>query len=128
MKLKEGMYVRIKNLKGIEYLGMLININDFREPSMKYCIDIQASDYVFISEDMILNANHNIIELIKNKDLVIDTKNNVYLVDKVEDNYVFTTSKNEDGLIKTLCDYQIKSVVTKELYEEVQFNFEEIIR
>lgn len=128
MKLKEGMYVRIKNLKGIEYLGMLININDFREPSMKYCIDIQASDYVFISKDMILNANHNIIELIKNKDLVIDTKNNVYLVDKVEDNYVFTTSKNEDGLIKTLVNYQIKSVVTKELYEEVQFNFEEIIR
>ena len=50
MKLKYGEYAKFKN----GYIGKVENINDFREPSMKYAIDIQKDDLVFVGEDYIV--------------------------------------------------------------------------
>ena len=72
----------------------------------------------------VIKASHNIIDLIQSKDLIVDTKNNLYVVDRVEGDYVFTTSKNEYGLIITLVDYQIKSIVTKEQFESMKYSLE----
>lgn len=38
MKIEIGMYIRFKNNKGIQYIGKLININEYRELCFKYAI------------------------------------------------------------------------------------------
>lgn len=43
--MKVGDYVRIKNEAGWCCIGKIVNINEYREPDMKYCIDIQADDF-----------------------------------------------------------------------------------
>ena len=51
--------VLVKDKQGNKWIGTIININDFREPHMKYCIDLDEYeiDYVFVGE--------NDIELLK---------------------------------------------------------------
>lgn len=45
----------LKDLKGNKYKGEIININDYREPSMKYAVGIDGfDDYVFIGENQIV--------------------------------------------------------------------------
>lgn len=45
--------VLVKDNKGTKWLGTIININNYREPSMQYCVDLDdyAEDYVFVGED-----------------------------------------------------------------------------
>jgi hypothetical protein len=50
MKLEIGMYVRIKNKIGYCIIGKIENINDYRDPMMKYCIDIQDNDFIFVQK------------------------------------------------------------------------------
>jgi len=53
-ELKVGDRVEIRNNKGILIgKGTIANINDFREPSMKYAIDADfyKSDFVFAGEE-----------------------------------------------------------------------------
>ena len=38
LEISKGMYIRFKDNKGIQYIGKLININEYREPSFKYLI------------------------------------------------------------------------------------------
>lgn len=46
--------VIITDLKGNKYHGVVANINDFREPCMKYAIDIKGfDDVVFVGEEQI---------------------------------------------------------------------------
>lgn len=108
MKLEVGMYVRTET-------GLISKIVEL--PS--WGIYIEDSVDCFSEKD--IKASHNIIGIIQSKDLIIDTKNNLYVVDRVEGDYVFTTSKNEYGLIITLVDYQIKSIVTKEQFENMAY-------
>ena len=44
--------VLVKDRQGNKWLGTIININDYREPSMKYCVDLDEydEDYVFVGE------------------------------------------------------------------------------
>lgn len=52
---KVGDIVIVKDLKGNKYKGEIININDYREPRMKYAVDIDGfNDYVFIGENQIV--------------------------------------------------------------------------
>lgn len=110
MKLEENMYVRIKNEAGWCCIGKIENINDFREPSMKYCIDIQSEDFVFISEDMISKASHNIIDLIEVGDYV----NGFPVIHKENDIL-------KCGLLVQFKENEIKSIVTKEQFEQMQY-------
>ena len=116
MKLEVGMYVRIKNKAGWCCIGKIHNINDFREPSMKYCIDIQSDDFVFIPEDMISKASHSLLGnneepcLIEvgdyvNGHLVIKRHNDLILED------TFDLVEDED----------IKSIVTKEQFSQMEY-------
>ena len=119
MKLEVGMFVRTKN-------GMIAKIVSKEDVSGS----LHREEIMFILDNgnrlalhskKVIKASHNIIDLIQSKDLIVDTKNNLYVVDRVEGDYVFTTSKNEYGLIITLVDYQIKSILTKELFETVSY-------
>ena len=50
--LKVRDIVLVKDRQGNKWLGTIININDYREPSMKYCVDLDEYDeeYVFVGE------------------------------------------------------------------------------
>ena len=51
MKVKDRVYV--KDQKGKKWIGTIININPFREPSMRYCIDLDDydKDFVFVGKE-----------------------------------------------------------------------------
>lgn len=119
MDLKVGMYVRTE--KGIYKINYFINNNYTQKFTY---IDNKGVSNI-LEEKEIIKASHNIIDLIQSKDLIVDTKNNLYVVDRVDGDYVFTTSKNEYGLIITLVDYQMKSVVTKEQFESMSYKMVE---
>ena len=60
-EIKVGDYVRTNN----GYIAKISNINDFREPSMKYGIDANYwADIVFIGDEDIVKYSPNIIDLI----------------------------------------------------------------
>lgn len=50
MKVKDR--VLVKDKQGKKWLGTIININPFREPSMRYCVDLDDydEDVVFVGE------------------------------------------------------------------------------
>ena len=120
MKLKVGQFARLKS----GYICKIININDFREPNMKYGVEANyLKDIMFIGDDDILKASHNIIDLIEPEDYV----NGVEVIDKEFDNF------NEEYLQcgvgdYVICTYEvkdIKSILTKEQMEQMEYKVEE---
>ena len=110
MKLELNMYVRTK----WGYICKLININDFREPSMRYGIEANyLRDVMFIGDDDISKASHNIIDLIEVGDIVITPLGEIIQpyggnIDELKDYWKIT--KNP-----------IKSIVTKEQFESMSY-------
>lgn len=105
-----GDYVRIKNKAGWCCIGKIVNINEFREPDMKYCIDIQGEDYIFVPEDMIAKSSPNIIDLIEVGDYV-----NGYEVTSKDQ---FLGFGNHDWY---MINDEIKSIVTKEQFSQMKY-------
>ena len=67
MKLEVGQFARLKS----GYICKIININDFREPNMKYGVEANyLKDVMFIGDDDVVKASYNIIDLIEEKDLL----------------------------------------------------------
>lgn len=132
MKLEVGMYVRIKNKIGYCIIGKIENINDFREPMMKYCIDVQSYDYIFVPEDMIIKASHNIIDLIEVGDVITFKEDeDVYKVSHIPNKKCglkdFYLVKNYDGETEDIfvkydvMKKDINSIVTKEQFKSMQY-------
>lgn len=61
-----GEYIRTKD----GHIGSVININEFRPPESKICVDMNLSDYVFISEEDIKSHSKNILDVIEKNDWV----------------------------------------------------------
>ena len=116
MELEVGQFVRIKNKDGWCCIGKLYNINDFREPSMKYCIDIQRDDFIFVPEDMIVKASNNIIDLIEVGDYV-----NGYLVEDVGNTFLNIATGSNYFQKPTIFENDIKSIVTKEQFSAMEY-------
>ena len=113
-KLEPNMYVRTK----WGYICKIININDFREPSMKDGVEASyLKDIMFIGDDDILKASHNIIDLIEVGDYV-----NGYLVLNVLDfndnTRILSLERIYDNKIT---EEDIKSIVTKEQFEQMAY-------
>ena len=115
-KLEPNMYVRTK----WGYICKIININDFRDPNMKYVVEANyLKDVMFIGDDDVVKASHNIIDLIEPEDYV----NGVEVIDKEFDNF------NEEYLQcgvgdYVICTYEvkdIKSILTKEQMEQMAY-------
>ena len=120
-KLEPNMYVRTK----WGYICKIININDFREPSMKYGVEASyLKDIMFIGDDDILKASHNIIDLIEVGDYV-----NGYLVLNVLDfndnTRILSLERIYDNKIT---EEDIKSIVTKEQLNSLVNSCQEEIR
>lgn len=117
MKLEPNMYVRTN----CGYICKIININDFREPSMKYGVEASyLKDIMFIGDDDILKASHNIIDLIEVGDYVNGEK-----VDYIDDcdgamrEYYYDY---EDASIDVGHYFEeIKSIVTKEQFSSMEY-------
>ncbi len=52
-ELKQGQNVIVTDANGNEYQGVLVNVNDYREPSLKYAVDIGLDDFVFVGDKYI---------------------------------------------------------------------------
>lgn len=46
--------VLVRDYKGSLFPGKIVNINEYREPSMKYAVDIGADDLVFVGRNNII--------------------------------------------------------------------------
>ena len=118
-KLEPNMYVRTK----CGYICKIININDYREPSMKYGVEASyLKDIMFIGDDDILKASHNIIDILEVRDYVNGNK-----VIEIEKNYKFIDGTIRDILWtdtkmqKAIWDETIKSIVTHEQMEQMEY-------
>ncbi|MGN1355201.1 MAG: hypothetical protein ACI4WP_00840 [Bacilli bacterium] len=120
-KLETNMYVRTK----WGYICKIININDFREPNMKYGVEASyLKDIMFIGDDDVIKASYNIIDILEEGDYV-----NGYLVTDVykpDGNEVFRIEIERDTLKGHIIDKssQIKSIVTKEQFESIKYSLE----
>lgn len=52
-ELTKGTKVFVKDNSGKEWEGKIANISDYREPNMKYAVDLGFDDYVFVGEERI---------------------------------------------------------------------------
>lgn len=123
--MKVGDYVRTKE-KGFQYpqIARIVKMEKDEGYKNQYYITLDHNllpdyEYNIYAED-IDKSSQNIMDLIVKNDLVVDNYGNIYVVDYVFDNYIYTTTK-QGNIIKTLCDYQIKTITTKEQFENTQY-------
>ena len=111
-EIEVGEFVRLKQ----GYIGTVENINDFREPSMKYAVDIQKRDLVFVGDDDIVKHSKIKSEIVEVGDYV-----NGKLIHKIDKgpNYCYLYYGN----CKTFVDYQMKTILTKESFKEREYVF-----
>lgn len=122
MKLELNMYVRTK----WGYICKLININDFREPSMRYGIEANyLRDVMFIGDEDILKASYNIIDLIEVGDYVnglkVSSVGGTYYGRKDKAIYCDYCENKETGKLTMIYDDEIKSIVTKEQFSSMEY-------
>lgn len=121
-EIEVGDFVRLKQ----GYIGTVENINDFREPSMKYAVDIQKRDLVFVGDDDIVKHSKNKIDLVECSDYVNGSK----VLEIMEDMntgeiHLEMTSNytNQEIGDCTIYDKDIKTIVTKEVFKEREYVF-----
>lgn len=119
-EIEVGDFVRLKQ----GYIGTVENINDFREPIMKYAVDIQKRDLVFVGDDDIVKHSKNKIELVECGDYVNGSK----VLEIMEDMntgeiHLEMTSNytNQEIGDCTIYDKDIKTIVTKEAFKEREY-------
>lgn len=116
MDIKVGDFIRTKT----GYIGKVENINDFRPPEAKICVDFNVSDLIFLGETDIIKHSPNIIDLIEVGDYVNGKR--VVDVATIENKY------DEEELCVFVEETQdciesqdIKSIVTKEMMKNVMY-------
>ena len=117
--MKVGDYVRIHG-----YIDKIININDFREPSMKYALEKPSwnDDIVFIGEEDITKSSPNILDILEPMDLLyIDIS-----PDDCGGIVVPRIPETQNELYKIICgigrkEIVLKGVVTHERLESMEY-------
>ena len=114
--MKVNDYVRTTN----GYIGKIFNINEYREPTLKYGILTNYIDMVdthFIGEEDIAKSSPNIIDLIE----VCDYVNGCEVLDKYNyDNCDSHLIVNGNGF-NVIMVADIKEIVTKEQFERCEY-------
>ena len=124
MKLEVGQFARLKS----GYICKIININDYREPNMKYGVEANyLKDVMFIGDDDVVKASYNIIDILEVGDYVNGSKViDISIIGKDKEKWVWV-EQMEDNDNKYGDDYvgynneQIKSIVTKEQFEQMAY-------
>ena len=117
MKLEVGQFARLKS----GYICKIININDFREPNMKYGVEANyLKDVMFIGDDDVVKASYNIIDILEVGDYV----NGYPICETVEyedDARAIVIDDDNKSIIWKKQD--IKSVITYEQMEQMAYKF-----
>lgn len=53
MEITKRMKVIVTDALGKKFNGEVVSVSDYREPCMKYAVDIGFDDYVFVGEESI---------------------------------------------------------------------------
>ena len=121
MKLEVGQFARLKS----GYICKIININDFREPNMKYGVEANyLKDVMFIGDDDVVKASYNIIDILEVGDYA-----NGYIVEEIKRGYDGkiwidnSTRGYDEGGEYTIWkrNEDIKSVITHEQMEQMAY-------
>lgn len=119
MKLEVGQFARLKS----GYICKIININDFREPNMKYGVEANyLKDVMFIGDDDIVKASYYIIDILEvgdyvNGDKVIKIFNPMFL-SIGELPYIITINGKYE-------EQEIETIITHEQMEQMEYKVEE---
>ena len=128
MKLEVGKFIRTPY--GIRKIVNITKDDGYDKPKVRVIeLDRHLNtpykfDYIFYTDENVIKkckASYNIIDLIKSKDIILGRDGKIYQCWKVYKEYVFTYSKNKQGLTITLVDYQIDKVLTKEQFEQIAY-------
>ena len=118
MKLEVGQFARLKS----GYICKIININDFREPNMKYGVEANyLKDVMFIGDDDVVKVSYNIIDILEVGDYVSTVIGECAVIAGV---YNDINSKKYLRLCNCIGEYyedDIKSIVTKEQFEQMAY-------
>ena len=115
MKLKVGQFARLKS----GYICKIININDFREPNMKYGVEANyLKDVMFIGDDDVVKASYSIIDILEIGDYV-----NGYPICEIVEYEIDTRAIviNDDNKSIIWKNQDIKSVITHEQMEQMAY-------
>lgn len=119
MKLEVGMYVRTKG----GYICRIININDYREPNMKYGVEASyLKDIMFIGDDDIVKVSYNIIDILEVGDIIkyridnvpLETKGYLTGVADITDEEMLESIKEDKN-------YHVLQILTKEQMEQMAY-------
>ena len=118
-KLEPNMYVRTK----WGYICKIININDFREPNMKYGVEANyLKDVMFIGDDDVVKASYSIIDILEVGDIIRYRIDNIPLETK---GYLtgVTDITDEEMLenIKKDKNYHVLQILAKEQMEKMAY-------
>ncbi len=114
-EIKIGEYVRTKS-------GIILHIDKIERIQKDIRIEYRFWDekkHLWGKIDDFLKHSKNIIDLIECGDYV----NGYKITDKIS-NYLYTEVLKLNGDYKTICDYQIKSIVTKEQFKTIEYEVE----
>ena len=121
MKLEVGMYVRFEGK-----INKIIEIEDndivFYDNWYDHWLDeVSRMNVDRFIKDYKPIVSFNIIDLIEPEDIILGKDGRLYQCWKIYKDYVFTYSKNKQGQIITLVDYQIDKILTKEQFEQMSY-------
>ena len=112
-KLEPNMYVRTK----WGYICKIININDFREPNMKYGVEANyLKDVMFIGDDDVVKASYSIIDILEKGDYI-----NGLQVNKIVDGKPIHEDYNDPFYSFGWENDDIKTVITHEQMEQMAY-------
>lgn len=138
-EIKIGEYIRTKH----DYIVKVVNINEWREPSMKYGVEANyLKDIMFIGDNEILKHSFNIINLLEDKDIVILE----YYVSKyrkrIQRKFEIEVFGKDIYFLNYRCSFlynkeqqkfingkgfnpKIKAIATKECFSRIEYKLEE---
>ena len=122
MELEVGQFARLKS----GYICKIININDYREPNMKYGVEANyLKDVMFIGGDDVVKASYNIIDLIEVGDIIsfyedIDNYKKQYVIGIPD---LITLDEIKDKI--TNDNIRLLSILTKQEMEQMAYKVEE---
>ena len=122
MKLEVGQFARLKS----GYICKIINVNDFREPNMKYGVEANyLKDVMFIGDDDVAKASYNIIDILEVGDVIsfyedIDNFKKQYVIGIPD---LITLDKIKDQI--TNDNTRLVSILTKEEMEQMAYKVDE---
>lgn len=118
MKLEVGQFARLKS----GYICKIININDFREPNMKYGVEANyLKDVMFIGDDDIVKVSYNIVDILEDGDYVNGSPICSFKTDEKDRIWIYTDSNYKCGYLEN----EIKTIVTHEQFEQMSYKVDE---